>query len=544
MAATEETSDDDPVLSEDYDYESIMEAVEDDSDAVWDDTLIHALAKSKNDSGKLWARFSGQLTEIDSIGNANSYKGVIGARAEQLASESPSAASFDADEFADELDVYDMNDRERARNAYDWIADNLDICAIEEESIDNGTLLGYDNGIWSDGGEKPITRTLNTLLQGTSAPTVTNTVINQYIKAENETNVSVEKLGLDPGLVAVKNGVLDLYEGEIIRDLEPADYATKMVPHEYHADAECERWEQFINEIIEVGKRAMIQEYVGYCLFQGGYPYAKALMLLGDGRNGKSTFLDTVEKLLGHDNVMGADLGELSEGRFSAYRLEGNLANINADIEGDEITHFSMFKNMTGGDIFQVEQKFGDPFDLQNSAKLIFAANKIPQADTYETAFYRRWLIVTFPNKFTLNEDDTHGTVDPDLEDTLEAEIEGILAWAVEGFQRLCENDGVFTNQRDPEEVMDDWSAFAEPYSEFIHKCLHHCNSEPATSTKEIYEAYKAFIKHRPSSPISQQKLTEYVKEAFDDPNYGTYRRDGDQFRGFRNIHIDPRKAM
>lgn len=43
-----------------------------------------------------------------------------------------------------------------------------------------------------------------------------------------------------------------------------------------------------------------------------------------------------------------------------------------------------MFKNMTGGDSFEVEQKYGQPYDHQNTAKLVFAANEIPQVDTHQ----------------------------------------------------------------------------------------------------------------------------------------------------------------
>jgi len=44
-----------------------------------------------------------------------------------------------------------------------------------------------------------------------------------------------------------------------------------------------------------------LQEYVGYCLYRK-WDFDKVIMLHGDGKNGKSTFLDIVRNLLGKDN--------------------------------------------------------------------------------------------------------------------------------------------------------------------------------------------------------------------------------------------------
>lgn len=458
-------------------------------------------------------------------------------------------AEMDPDEFYSSLDLNDMIDRQRAYHAYEWIKANADVLGIEEEAKDKGDILYYDDGIWHEGGEKMVDRLLNQLLREYTGTNPSKQLQQQFIKTDEATTVPSDELGLDEGYVAVKNGLLNLRDGEIERDLRPEDYAITQVPWEYDPDAECPTWETFISQSVENGKQDLIQEYVGYCLYRGGYPFAKALMLLGDGQNGKTTFINTVENLLGADeNVMNADLSELAGGRFSAYRLEGKLANINADIENDEIENISMFKSLTGGDSVQVEQKYGDPYDHRNTAKMIFASNHIPKVDTNEHAFYRRWLLVTFPHTFTLDKTDGKPNADPELEDKLADEMEGILAWAVEGIQRLLENNGQFTNARTPDEIRDNWYTLSNPMGEFVRECLYHDPSENPTAVDEIYEAYKKFMKDKPSSPATQTQLTNYIQKKYDDDgHYGVKKRktgDGDResYRAFGSVHLDPHK--
>lgn len=445
------------------------------------------------------------------------------------------------DEFYSSLDLNKMTVREMAYYSYQWVADNLDVRGIEEESKDKGDILYYDEGLWRTGGEKVVDRSLNNLLRENTGTNVSKQLHQQYIKIQEETTVSSDDLGLDEGYVAVKNGLLNLRDGSIERDLLPEDYAITMVPWEYDPDAECKRWEKFISQSVENGKQDLVQEYVGYCLYRGGYPFAKALMLLGDGRNGKTTFLNVVQRLLGDDNVMNADLSELAGGRFSAYRLEGKMANVNADIENDEIENFSMFKALTGGDPVQVEQKYGDPYDHQNSAKMIFASNHIPKADTNEMAFFRRWLFVVFPRTFTLAKNDGNPDADPALEDKLADEMEGILAWAVEGIQRLLVNNGQFTNAQTPEQVRESWYELSNPMADFVRERLIHDPNISPTPTADIYTEYERYMSDKPSSPATQQQLTNYIQKAFDDEgHYGTHKdSDRNSFRGFGSVHID-----
>src|SRR5208283_2759033 len=92
------------------------------------------------------------------------------------------------------------------------------------------------------------------------------------------------------------------------------------------------------------------------------------------------------------------------------------------------------FKMLTGGDSIGTEKKFKDEYSFVNYAKLIFSANKPPKVtDEDSYAFWRRWILIEFPNQFG---DDKK---DPEILNklTAEAELSGLLNWALEGLARL-----------------------------------------------------------------------------------------------------------
>jgi len=508
-----------------------------------DDTLRRALATWKHDDDSYDFDEFMEAVEWRAVAKPkDEFKSDIDDEIEHLYGSDdqgpPSPDGRDFAEFRELFDLNDMVDREKAKHAYDWIRVGVNILAFKQEGRD-GQILMYDDGVWETVSESHLDRLVNELLGQHSGRNISKEVEQQWLKAQPATTISTDEVGLDSGYVGVENGLLDLHAGEIERDLRPDDYAITRIPWEYNPDADCPRFRQFLEDSVEPGKVHLVQEYMGYCLYRGEMPYAKALMLVGSGSNGKSTFLNILIALLGEENVMNASLSKLANSRFSAYRLEGKLANINADIEGGEIGETSMFKNMTGGDSFEVEQKYGDPYDHRNTAKLVFAANEMPQVDTHQDAFFRRWLLVAFPRKFTKEEDDGHPMADPTLEDTLMDEMEGILNFAVEGFQRLVAQDGQFTNELSTAEVRQQWNRYGDPIDQFIRNWLETGDGRSATPASELYKYYQKFMQDIPSTPVNQRTLTEAIKNRFDNPQYGRYRdRDGNQKRGFKNVHV------
>jgi hypothetical protein len=86
--------------------------------------------------------------------------------------------------------------------------------------------------------------------------------------------------------------------------------------------------------------------------------------------------------------------------RFSAARLYGKLANICTDLPGDRLSRSAMFKAITGCDRITAEVKYRDSFEFTRFARLQFSANRLPTSSDPSQAYFDRWLIVPFANRF------------------------------------------------------------------------------------------------------------------------------------------------
>ena len=92
----------------------------------------------------------------------------------------------------------------------------------------------------------------------------------------------------------------------------------------------------------------MAWKIIGYLLVAITF-LQKAFLLLGEGGNGKSTFLNAAIKFVGADNVSNVSLQQLASNRFAAASLEGKLANICADLPTTRLEDTQLFKGITGG---------------------------------------------------------------------------------------------------------------------------------------------------------------------------------------------------
>ncbi|MFP8954431.1 phage/plasmid primase, P4 family [Natrialbaceae archaeon A-arb3/5] len=452
---------------------------------------------------------------------------------------------MDPDEFFETFDWLQMKDREIARKCHQWISENEHVIYVD------GRVLVYDHdrGLWIDE-EQRVAGFIQRLVREHYGNNVKTEYIEGYVKVKDCYRVDSDQLGLRGTEVAVANGVLDLEKGEIVRDLSPDDYAVTKIPTEWDRDAECSEWEDFIDVSVEAGKQNAIQEFSGFMLMSNEYPYDKAMMLLGDGDNGKTVYSNTITKVLGQENVSGAGLSQLANDRFTAYRLDGKLANINADIDSGKIQNTSFFKSLVGGDRIQVERKFEDPRDIRNTAKLVFAANRVPKVKNAELAFYKRWIFVQFPRKFTRTANDGYPDADPHLEAKLEKELPGILKWAVDGFQRYWEQ-GHFTNEADSEEIREEWDNYADPTATFVRNHIATGNPQRPNremTVQEVYDYYCKFIETTPNSPVSKKRLYNYITTRFEDAETDVRRLDGfdKPVNRWDGIHVplDSRKQL
>jgi P4 family phage/plasmid primase-like protien len=476
---------------------------------------------------------------------------------EQEENKEPDIPEMDPDEFYEAFNWNRMKDREIARKCHLWCRANANIVFSNEQ------VLVYDEneGVWVPGG-RGIGRELQKLLRGQYGENVKREFIEGYVKEHPDYHVDWDEMGMGQGRCHVENGVLDLVDGEIVKEIEPEDYALFKFPVKWRGlDAEREEFEeQFLKQSVAPGDRKVLQEFAGTMLDTNVYPHKKALMCLGEGDNGKGVFEKILIAVLGGDQVMNDDLSDIAGAQFGLQRLRYSVANINSDIADGEIKHFSTFKKLTGGDPIRVEPKGETPYEIQNYAKLMFAANSIPQADTDDLAFYRRWLFVEFPNRFTQFEDDGFPDADPELGDRIiENELSGVLAWMVEGYQRWHEQ-GRFSTVDRGEDIREQWYDYSDTTATFVRNFVEPDPRPPDDPTNrpirvdEMYAMYEDYVETTPTSPKPKQRLAAYIKNRYgDDEDSVTTEasrqcvyedEDKDAVRVWKGVHVPQEKRV
>lgn len=240
-----------------------------------------------------------------------------------------------------------------------------------------------------------------------------------------------------------------------------------------------------------------------------------------------------VEALLGSENMSHLSLYEIGRRRFAPAELFGSLANINADLSPSAIGHGGTFKMVVGDDTISAEKKHQDPFTFRPTAKHLYSANQVPEVDVDDRAFFRRWLIVEFPETFT-DPGQPGPDKDPDLTDDLLDELPGVLNLALDGLDRLIAQER-FTNEGAAEDKRRRWEEWGDTVDRFINEAVE-TGGDDKHLAGDVYERYTAWCAQHGETPESQQTLTRQLKK-LDSVRYSSdFRFDGRKARGFKGL--------
>jgi len=311
--------------------------------------------------------------------------------------------------------------------------------------------------------------------------------INEVIgHIKRRTYVNRAEFNGEKWVLNLKNGLYDIQSGKLTPHT-PEFLSTIRIPVEHNPEADCPQIKQFLREVLSPEDIPAVQEFFGYCLIPD-YSIQKAFLFVGDGANGKSTLLNLQKEFIGKDNCSGVPWHALELDRFAKAALEGKLVNIFADIPSQSLRRTGSFKMLTGGDTIGAEKKFKSYFTFINYARLVFSANKPPgifDEDSY--AFWRRWIIINFPNEFTGEKADKQLLTKL----TTQEELSGLLNFALDGLKRLLQQQE-FSYTKSVEETTEIYLRAADPVYAFL-KDMYESDPEGWISKDGLYESFKKY---------------------------------------------------
>ncbi len=370
-----------------------------------------------------------------------------------------------------------------------------------------GKLWHYSDGVYRQHGERTIKASVKKKLEDWGESKKWNShranEVVEYIR------VDAPELWERPPLhqINVLNGILDLETEELLPHT-PVFLSPVQIPVMFDREATCPAWDKFVAEVFPEDAQNLAWEIPAW-LMTPDTSIQKAILLLGEGANGKSTYLRALESFTGSRNTANLSLQKIEADRFAAARLVGKLANICPDLPSQHLASTSTFKAITGGDPIVAEYKYRDSFDVVPYARLVFSANHPPRSGDASHAFYRRWEVVPFDRTFEPSEQRPSGELDADLSDP--RELSGVLNKAIEARRRL-KSQG-FTESESTQRALEEFRDSTDPLSVWLDRnTVEH--AEAAVSKTALRGAYGAYCEERGIPRPSNKAFDGAVRRA------------------------------
>jgi putative DNA primase/helicase len=382
-------------------------------------------------------------------------------------------------------------------------------------------------GIWEDARDMRFDKEHRQALAKWAASSERRGSIESMIAlAQHESGVPISTADLDTNdwIFVVPNGTLDLADeawrsgcGPLpLRPHERRHLSTQSSPVEYDPHAGCPRWLEFLDVVLgdQQGSARpdlvrFVQKAVGYTL-TGSCREHCLFILHGTGRNGKSTFLETLRAVIGTYSRSSQFTTFLEQPhnagpRNDLARLRG--ARFVTAIETDHSKKLaeSVIKQITSDDTITARFLYKEPFEFRPKLKLWLAANHLPQIVGVDEGIWRR--IRTVPFDVRIPDDQ----VDRSLSAKLRAEYPGILKWALEGC-RMWLRDGGLEPPASVVEAIQDYKRWMDRIGEFLEtECL--IGAEHSCSSRALYRRYHEYCEESKCRPLSKNVFSMRLLE-------------------------------
>lgn len=321
----------------------------------------------------------------------------------------------------------------------------------------------------------------------------------------------VGKLGVDQGAweLNCRNGVLDLRTLDLYEH-DPEYFSIVQTAADWKPEATSADWEAFLVQAVpDPTDRATLQRYCGYCL-TGDTSAQKALLLIGEGGTGKSTFMRVVTAALGgmggHSLATSSALENIRDGSFLVGTLVGKRLCLVSELQ--RTVDWLPFKRITGEDPISIDVKNKDPFVAKLDAKLVILSNVIPllKEDTSNGSLIRRFLTVGFNVR--------PASPDPTLEARLTTpeNLSGVLTWMVRGLSELREAGMRFPrvglNGLDRE--------ILEESNQCIEFLRDRCHRDGEVQSSDLFKAYESWCRDTGRAPVGSNRFARDLVAAGD----------------------------
>lgn len=317
----------------------------------------------------------------------------------------------------------------------------------------------------------------------------------KYISAalkEARPMIQIEQrvLDADEFLLNLPSGTCDLRTGAV-REHNAQDYITKQTAVDPSGDG-MDVWEDALRTFFQGDADLIryVQEIVGLAAI--GKVYIEALVIAyGEGRNGKSTFWNTIARVLGtYSGNMSADtltVGCKRNVKPELAEAKGKRMIIAAELEEGMRLNTSNVKQLCSTDEIYAEKKYKAPFSYVPTHTLVLYTNHLPRVGAIDQGTWRRLIVIPFNAKI-------EGKADiKNYSDFLFKTAGGaVLSWIIEGAKRVIASDYKIVQPRVVQDAILKYKENNDWLAHFLDDC---CEIDPSYEAKsgEVYNTYRSY---------------------------------------------------
>ena len=223
-----------------------------------------------------------------------------------------------------------------------------------------------------------------------------------------------------------------------------------------------------------------------------GKVYVEALIIAyGEGRNGKSTFWNTISRVLGtYSGAMSADSLTANCRRNvkpEIAELKGKRLIIAAELEEGTRLSTSILKQLCSTDQIRGEKKFKDPFDFTPSHTAVLYTNHLPKVSASDDGTWRRLIVIPFHAKIE-GSSDIKNYADYLFNNAGPA----VMSWIIEGAKKDIEREFKIEPPKVVANAISEYRGMNDWLSHFLEDC---CVTGDGLEQKsgDLYQEYRAY---------------------------------------------------
>lgn len=306
---------------------------------------------------------------------------------------------------------------------------------------------------------------------------------------------------LSPEWIQFQGELVNFQTGER-RPSTPATFSTNPIPWRVGKSTETLVMDALIESWVGVERVPTVYEIIAYCLIRD-YPIHRLFCFVGSGANGKTRVFRIIEKLVGKENICSTSLERLVTNRFETAGLRHKLVAFLGETTHHQLDSTSQIKALTGQDPITFEDKGKRQITETNYAKICVGTNNLPPSADTSRGWYRRQLILPFPNEFQEG---------PDIVATIpDLEFENLCAKALSILPDLLKG-GTFTGEGSIDDRRAEFVKHSNPIGEFLAE-FYERDPEGRTDKEECFNKYLQFLAERKLRRIKSREFTPALED-------------------------------